>query len=209
MSYKTSGGGYFLIPAGPAAGTNVPKPASAATYGAWVEMEDSAPAALFIVAVTIEDLPNSNTYVQLDIGVGAAGSEVSVSEVKTGEHQSSGNNNPITLPFPIPVAAGARIACRTAGSTAGADTIAVSLLCINQADLVPIADTGDAVWDEVLEGSFTARQWMRLMAAALLGELSGAGTTTIVIRDASDTKTRITATVDEDGNRSALTLDAS
>lgn len=207
MSYKTASGGYFLIPAGPAAGTTVAKAASAATYGDWVEMEDSTAAALFIVGVVIEDLQNANTYVQLDIGVGAAASEVSVSEVKTGEHQSSGNADPIMLPYPIPVAASARIACRTAGSTAGADTIAVSLLCINQADLVPIADVADAVLDEVVEGSYTLRHLIRLMSAALLGELSGAATTTIVIRDASDTKTRITATVDEDGNRSALTLD--
>lgn len=67
----------------------------------------------------------------------------------------------------------------------------------------------DAILDEVVEGSYTLRQLTRLMAAALLGELSGAATTTIAIRDASDTKTRITATVDGDGNRSALTLDAS
>lgn len=66
----------------------------------------------------------------------------------------------------------------------------------------------DAVLDEVVEGSYTLRQLVRLMAAALLGELSGAATTTIVIRDASDTKVRITATVDEDGNRTAITLDA-
>ena len=207
MSYKTSGGGYFLIPAGPSAGTTVAKPGSANTYGSWVEMEDSAPAALFIVGVLVEDIQNSNTYIQVDIGVGAESSEVSVSEVKRGEQQSSGNADLITLPYPIPVAAGVRIACRTAGSTAGADTIAVSLLCINQADLVAITDPGDAVLDEVVEGSYTLRHLVRLMAAALLGELSGAATTTITIRDASDTKTRITATVDEDGNRSALTLD--
>lgn len=65
----------------------------------------------------------------------------------------------------------------------------------------------DDVWDEVMEGSFTARQFARGFAAALLGELSGAGTTTIEIRDASDTKVRITATVDASGNRSVVVLD--
>ena len=196
MNYKTASGGYFLIPAGPAAGTNVPKPASAATYGDWVEMEDSTAAALFIVGVNIEDVQNANAYLQVDIGVGAAASESSVSEVKRGELQSSGHNLPIMLPFPIPVAAGARIACRTAGSTAGADTIAVSLLCINQADLVPI---------ENIDG-YTPEESLRLILAALVGKLSGAATTTVTIRDAADTKNRIVATVDDDGNRSAVTL---
>jgi hypothetical protein len=65
----------------------------------------------------------------------------------------------------------------------------------------------DDVLDEVVEGSYTFRQFLRLFAAALGGELSGAATTTITIRDASDTKTRMTVTVDADGNRSALSLD--
>lgn len=65
----------------------------------------------------------------------------------------------------------------------------------------------DAVLDEVVEGTYTMRQLLRLFAAALGGELSGAATTAIAIRDISDTKTRITATVDANGNRSAVTFD--
>lgn len=69
----------------------------------------------------------------------------------------------------------------------------------------------DAIFDRAngVETGYTLRQALRLMASALLGELSGAATTTIVIRDMGDSKTRITATVDPDGNRSALSLDAS
>jgi hypothetical protein len=65
----------------------------------------------------------------------------------------------------------------------------------------------DDVLDEVVEGTITFRQMLRLFGAALGGELSGAATTTITIRNASDSKTVITATVDADGNRSAVTLD--
>jgi hypothetical protein len=65
----------------------------------------------------------------------------------------------------------------------------------------------DDVLDEVVEGTITFRQMLRLFGAALGGELSGAATTTIVIRNASDSKTVITATCDSDGNRSAVTLD--
>lgn len=70
------------------------------------------------------------------------------------------------------------------------------------------ADLADAVWDEVVDGAFTARQLQRLMAAILLGKVSGAGTGTEVFRDLADTKDRVTATVDGNGNRTAITRDA-
>lgn len=59
-----------------------------------------------------------------------------------------------------------------------------------------------------IETSLTPRQAVRLMAAALAGKLSGAATTTLTIRNVGDSKDRITATVDANGNRSAVTTDA-
>lgn len=64
-----------------------------------------------------------------------------------------------------------------------------------------------AVWSEALDGSTTAAESMRLQNSALGGKASGLGTTTVVFRDINDTKNRISATVDVDGNRSAVTLD--
>jgi hypothetical protein len=55
---------------------------------------------------------------------------------------------------------------------------------------------------------YTLEEAMKLGLAVLAGVLSGAGTTTIVIKAADGSKTRVTATVDSSGNRSALTLDA-
>lgn len=60
----------------------------------------------------------------------------------------------------------------------------------------------------VVETGLNARQALSLNAAALAGVLAGAGTTTITIKGAGVATTRITATVDPDGNRSALTLNA-
>lgn len=54
----------------------------------------------------------------------------------------------------------------------------------------------------------TFAQTMLLMASALLGKASGMATTTAVFRAVDDSKDRITATVDANGNRSAVTLDA-
>jgi hypothetical protein len=59
-----------------------------------------------------------------------------------------------------------------------------------------------------IETSITPRQALRLILAASAGKLSGAGTTTVTIRNVGDSKNRITATVDSDGNRSAVTTDA-
>lgn len=55
---------------------------------------------------------------------------------------------------------------------------------------------------------FTVEETLKLVLAACAGKLSGAATTTATIRAADDSKDRITATVDVDGNRSAVTLDA-
>jgi hypothetical protein len=66
-----------------------------------------------------------------------------------------------------------------------------------------------AIWAQVIETGYTAIQTLRLIAASVVGKLSGAATTSIVIRDLNDTKDRITATVDSDGNRTVVTKDVS
>ncbi len=62
----------------------------------------------------------------------------------------------------------------------------------------------------VAEGAYTWDNIMRLVLAAEGAKVSGGGTTTVTIRDASDTKDRVVATVDPaTGNRTAVTLDLS
>lgn len=62
--------------------------------------------------------------------------------------------------------------------------------------------------DGMIESGLTFRQAIRLTTTAAAGELSGAGTSTIRIRNpVADFKTRITATVDASGNRTAITYD--
>lgn len=71
--------------------------------------------------------------------------------------------------------------------------------------------TADSILDQAdgVESGITPRGALRLIAAASAGKLSGAATTTVAIRNVGDSKTRITATVDADGNRSAVTTDVS
>jgi hypothetical protein len=69
------------------------------------------------------------------------------------------------------------------------------------------AITAASIWAHVLGSSgFNASQLLQICGGALAGKLSGAATTTITIRNVEDTGDIIVATVDEDGNRSALTI---
>lgn len=61
---------------------------------------------------------------------------------------------------------------------------------------------------EDVETGLTLRQALRLITAAVGGEVSGGGTTTITFRNAvADDVERIVATVDSNGNRTAITYD--
>jgi hypothetical protein len=62
--------------------------------------------------------------------------------------------------------------------------------------------------EEDIESGLTLRQALRLVAAATAGKISGASGSTITIRNpVADSKDRIVATVDVNGNRSAFTYD--
>jgi hypothetical protein len=65
----------------------------------------------------------------------------------------------------------------------------------------------DAILDDTIgDSTVTVRQALKLMVAVLGGKLSGAATTTVTIRNVADDTNVVSATVDADGNRSAVTL---
>lgn len=71
----------------------------------------------------------------------------------------------------------------------------------------PLSPAGlaTAVWAEVLESGYSSADIMRIMAASLAGKTSGQPSAP-VFRSIDDSADRITATVDDDGNRTAITL---
>jgi len=95
------------------------------------------------------------------------------------------------------------------GASISADIASVlaAILVVDDYVDTEIAAMPASVWSYTVEGSYTAVQLLRIALAAMAGKLSGAATTTVSIRDLGDTKNRIVATVDADGNRSAVTLD--
>lgn len=68
--------------------------------------------------------------------------------------------------------------------------------------------TANDVWSEVIETGFSARDLIRLQAAALAGKLLVSGDT-VTIRDVNDTTDRIVATTDSSGQRTAITTNVS
>ena len=134
---KVTGGGYYLIPAGPGSGTTVTSSASADTYGSWTEMRAATGNALYIVGVTVRGHSNA-AYTQLDIGTGAAASETSVSEARFRSDASNAIDQTVYFPYPIAVAASTRIACRTADEDASARDASVTLIVVDQADVAAL-----------------------------------------------------------------------
>jgi hypothetical protein len=107
------------------------------------------------------------------------------------------------------------------GATVGVDVVAVkaetAIIVVDTTTDIPAlidalptaAENATAVMASNVEGTVTLTESMRLQNAVLLGKASGLATTTAVYRDLADTKDRVSATVDADGNRSAVTLDDS
>ncbi len=91
------------------------------------------------------------------------------------------------------------------GFSLAADQSAVTVGTVNTISASGI----DGIWDEVMEGTLTGRQTLRLNIGVLAGKSSGGGTSTLKFRDSGDAKDRVTATVDANGNRTAITLDVS
>jgi len=69
-----------------------------------------------------------------------------------------------------------------------------------------VTEIADAILDDVVVGSYTMRQLLKVMAAALAGKATGGGTTSVTFRGVDDASNVIVATVDTNGNRSAVTL---
>ena len=80
----------------------------------------------------------------------------------------------------------------------------VSIRSANSAGLI----LGD-ISDQIVEGTFTVQQALRVMLSALGGKVSGVTTTTEKFRNPDDAKDRITVTLDGSNNRTAVVLDLS
>lgn len=74
--------------------------------------------------------------------------------------------------------------------------------------VISIADASDGLLDRAngIESGYTLRQVLRLVASILLGKASG-GPTGSTFRDLNDSKDRVVATADANGDRTVMTVD--
>ena len=72
-------------------------------------------------------------------------------------------------------------------------------------------DAGSAAnpWTEVIDGTYTASDLLKLISASVAGELAGSPGGPILIKSVNGTTVRITATVDANGNRTGVTYNVS
>lgn len=99
-------------------------------------------------------------------------------------------------------------ATATQASVDDIDTVVDAILDDTGTTGVAVSSTGvAAIWAQVIEGSHTALRAMRILLAVMAGKSNGGGTTTINFRDTADSKNRVTAVVDDDGNRTSTTID--
>lgn len=71
------------------------------------------------------------------------------------------------------------------------------------------AGSGSNPWTEVIESGYTAAEILRILAAVMAGEVSGAGTGTETFKGIDGATDRVVSTVDDDGNRTTVVLDGS
>ena len=73
-------------------------------------------------------------------------------------------------------------------------------------DMINAATIAASVWVKVAEGSYTVLDLLKIISAVSAGKLSGEPGSP-VFRNITDTKNRVTGTVDGSGNRTAVTYD--
>lgn len=144
------------------------------------------------------------------------GQTFSASEIRVSKNGAAEANNGGSV---TEIAGGLYYYAATQGET---DTRGLLILRGNKSGVVLASQEGaqnfilvqighEGMMDETdgVEPGLTLRGALRVKKAAMAGKSSGAGTGTERFRNTADTKDRITATVDANGNRTAVTLDVS
>lgn len=96
---------------------------------------------------------------------------------------------------------------RDGGGDPFEDTTGAFTVRVRYQQPVQAITTPGLIMESIVETGFSVEQSLRLILSALAGKLSGAPSGPILIRDVNDTKNRINATVDANGNRTAVTTD--
>jgi hypothetical protein len=117
----------------PAANAIQPNPGGTAWVpGAWVELIASATAGTAITAVTYTPGGLAGVEGEIQFGIGAAGSEVKVAALRVaGESNDTSHTSRRTLPIPLCLSGGDRVAIRIAENSANTSAWSVAVMANN------------------------------------------------------------------------------
>ncbi len=116
----------------------------------------------------------------------------------------------ILSPYSVQFLPNTQWSVRLEGSNNNIWDVEAGILVQNQVQVIPTNSGGlidGTITSQIVEGTLDVQAALRVILAATAGKLSGAATTTVTIRNTLDDKNRIVATVDADGNRTAIVLD--
>lgn len=100
-----------------ASGGTVVTGAGANAWGSWTELKSSTGIAATFLIVTAAD-PNGGNQIDVDIGVGASGSEVTVVQALFLRSDGNLRNTSAVYALPIAIPSGSRVSARIRGATA-------------------------------------------------------------------------------------------
>jgi len=135
------GAGYFMLPVGPSIGAAVSSGGGDGTAGAYVALDAVVAADIYVYGVHCfnGDVSASVTYIEVDIAVGSATSEVIKSSVRPDIAQTGSGTaqtmGPTSLEVPLLVLAGGRLSVRTTDASGNAEPHRVSLKCVLRSDV--------------------------------------------------------------------------
>lgn len=126
MAFEYVSTGLTMTPSA-AAGNGIAGPGSAWTSTAWSQLIASTATAIILAGVTAKQL--TGVEMEIDIGVGGAGSEVVVGTLRTADQNT--NFAPYILPFPLPISgigSGQRVSWRLRLGSSSTSTVNLTLL---------------------------------------------------------------------------------
>lgn len=157
--------------------------------------------------VTVGTNNDKSNYALSAAGVDAVWDEILSGHLGAGSTgaalQAAGSaGDPWSTPLPGTYANG------TAGNIIGNRVNTTISSRAQPSDIPSATSVAAAVWATIIESTYSATQLMRGFASALLGKASGLPTNP-AYRDMADTKDRIVASTDTNGNRTSVTRDLS
>lgn len=140
-------------------------------------------------------------------GVGTVSADLTAVAIMQSALSGSGSVTNAQASATIPITAGLNGSCSLSPELKGYGRL--------NADITPFTElspenlAAQILDNNDIETNYSMREALRLILSTLAGKVSGAPGTTITIRSVTDGTDRVVATVDANGNRTAVTYDVS